>query len=657
MTRARTLALLVLVFALHVALALRFEPASVVFGPDPIAAIDYDTHYEQTVRALEAMRESGRTWAYDPHLLAGSVSGAIFDADTKAHELFTIALARLGVPPHRGYNLYILLAHLLCAPILFAAARLFRLTLGAQTLATALGSAIWYFDAFSHWVFWVGMISYGLASLLCVLAIALAFRWLAPAEEGGRRPLHLGALAGLLALVHHVHPYSFFVLVVPLAALYVRAWKTLSRGEHAGLVAAAALTVVANAWWLAGALAFWHYILDSSFYLDATPAYLVYDWLGFLKEPSTTGVLAARTAFRTVAMAAGVGALLSWRRAGDRRYGALAIALGVLFGAAYFGGLLAPLRQVQPYRFALPAMYLAAIPAAAFLVSTLAEVRSFPRAAQALFVVAAVVLAPRLIRDALYFLPEWVPRHTRALPAPPPNINSSIAFGAIQWPEPFDFSHGPIGPDAHDIAKFVREHDDGKSRWLVEWWMLGERLAWATDAQILGGFRELNLAHSDANFFRRHEHGDAPERDELRRYLDRYNVGWVVVTNPTPAIELRTDLLELVTTVHYMRVYRTRRTPSWFEGDPRNAAATVRARTNHLEVRGATGGDLVLRYHWMETLACRPGCTIDRAMLEGWPDRVGFLRVRGAPADFEVYNSYVIPKGPRPLVARVKASQ
>jgi hypothetical protein len=49
-------------------------------------------------------------------------------------------------------------------------------------------------------------------------------------------------------------------------------------------------------------------------------------------------------------------------------------------------------------------------------------------------------------------------------------------------------------------------------------------------------------------------------------------------------------------------------------------------------------GELVLRYHWLETLRCRPGCELHRVEVPG--DRVGFIGVSNAPPDFEIGNSY-----------------
>ncbi len=619
-----------IVAALHVALTLRFEPLEVVFGPDPITILDYGTHYQQNYRAAQSFEESGRLWSYNPHLLAGELSGVIFDADNKLYELFTIALGIVGVPFHTGHNLFVLLVHLLVAPVLYSAARLFGLGRGTATIVLGLGSACWFFDAFAHLLWWGGMISFGFSSVLALLPVALFYRWLVD-----RRPVHVVLMGLLLALIHTLHPYSFFVLVVPMGFLYLRARSRLSWREHLAVVGCAVFAIACNLWWLAVAMRFWHYILDSGYFLDATARQLVFDYLGLIKEPNQTGLMAVRSAFRFLALFGGLFGLLMWRRERDDRFRLFAVTLGALLCAGYLGGYLAPMRQIQPYRFSLPATFFALIPAAAFLVAAVREWREtrLPRLVVALGLLAMLVAVPRFARDMIYFLPEAVPRHTQPLLAPPFNINSGASFGAIVWPEPFDFSHSRIGTDEKTLVQFVRDHDDGSGRWLVEWWMLGEHLAWATDAQIIGGFREYNLAHSDANWFRRYPDGAAPDPEAFERYLEQYNVKWVVVSTSVPAMELRSDLLKLESTVFGVRFYRTRVPSSYFvDGGPGEVTASL----DRIEVRGSRGGDLVLRYHYLETLRCRPDCSVYRA--EALGDRVGFIGVRGAPQDFVIEN-------------------
>lgn len=618
------------VVAVHVGLMLYFAPPGVVLGDGPIVGADFETHYEQALRAVDSYRVSGRMWGYDPRLLAGMPSGTIFDADNKLVEVVVVAADAAGVPPHRAFNLLVWVLHLLAPLALYGSARLFGLGRPAATVAAFLGSLVWYFDALNHCFFLIGMFAWASAAYLWLLPLGLFYRW-----TRTREPWRLFLVMILLAVVLMLHPYVFFPLAVPMAYLYVRASKSLGRSEHAAVLAVAAGVIALNWWWLRAALDHWHYVLFSGYYMDASPDHILYDYLGLLKEPEISGVIAVRSSFRFLAFGAAVFGFLAWRRDRDDRYAPLLAVTGVLLFVAYFGAWVPPLRQIQPYRFVLPAVYLAVIPASEWIAGAVRSLRASPPrgVTAALLIVLTVVAAPRFVRDVLYFVPDLVPRHTRPLREPTPDINGPLEFGTIRWPEPFVFRHAPMPWYERTAVETIRRLDDGRGRWLVEWWMLGERMAWATDAQVIGGFRMINVAHSDANWFRRHPRSESPDPDELRRYFETYNVRWVVLSGPVLPIESRSDLLEPAVMIFGARIYRCRVPSSWIADDP---GADVRAEMDRIVVRGSKGGDLVLRYHWHEDLVCRPGCEIYRAPIPG--DRVGFIGVRHAPPDFEIVN-------------------
>jgi hypothetical protein len=615
------------VLLLHVALTEHAVPAKLVFGPTPVLGIDYDLHYQQTVRAVDFWRASGRTWGYDPFLQAGMPSGTI-NGHNKLIELAAIAGDEIGVPVHRSYNLAIWTAFLLVPLVIFGSARLFGASPAASVTAAFLGTAIWFFDAQARWFTYVGMIAWAGAAYLWLLPLALFWRW----RESRRLPW-LPPAAVLLAAVHLLHPYAFFALVVPMAVIYVRGIRELRWFEHAAVAGVALAAVLANLFWLIPAARVWHYVLDAGYYLGATPAYLLHDYFGLLKEPVVQGVIGQRTAFRFLVLAAAAVGIWRWRGAGDRRFLPFASGAGFLLFAAYAGVLLPGGAQIQPYRLLLPAIFLCVIPAAVWLVEAAPAVwqaRKTPLLAGALLV-AGILLVPRLGRDVLYFFPESVPRSEVPLPIPPPEFTGGPAFGSILWPRHQPFHIRTLDAEQERILRYVRDTDPSAGRWLVEWWELGERLASSTRAQVLGGFRELIFQHTDANLFRKYPDGAPPDPGELDRYLRRYNVRWVVVLTPKPAIENRTDLLEFVANVFGHRVYRVRRPGSWFEDEgPGHVAASV----DRLRVRGSVGRDRVLRYHYFEGLVCRPGCELYRAPIEN--DRVGFIGVRNAPADFEI---------------------
>ncbi len=617
-------------FALHVAVLLYMSPPCVILGPSPMLSFVWSTHYEQCKRAVESFSASGRGWMWDPRLLAGQPSGAIFDADNKGYELFCLALVKLGVPFDRAFNSFIWLALAAVFPAVLLGARLLGQPRRAALLGAALASGIWWFDGFSHWLWFVGMISWGIVSYAWLVPLGLFMGYLRD-----RRPWQVILLGPMLALVHTVHPYVFFVLVAPMLVAYFRARQGLSRREHALIVGAAAVTVAANAWWLRVAFKFWHYILDSGYYLDATPDFVLWDWLAITKEPWVTGVVANLSAFRFVALALAAIALVLWRRERDPRLVWVAVAAGVPLFVAYVGGVTPGLRQLQPYRFILPLVMLSAVLAGGALDRLASPVWAAlrERGAPGLALGALLIVAtPRLVRDVQYFIPELVPTHKKALPLPPPNVSGPLELGIQGWPKPYSFRHS-LDDKAPLLERFVSANDDGQSRWLLEWWMSGEQLAGRTRAQVLGGFREINLAHSDANYFRVHEEGKPIDPEDFRRYLEAFNVGWVGLVLPYPSIEDRRDLLEPVVGPPGARWYRVRLAPSWFVG---GGPGVVTASNDRLLVKGSVGGSLVLKYHFLETLKCRPGCTLRRVASP--LSRVGFIGVDGAPTDFEIYN-------------------
>ncbi len=601
------------------------------FTDAPNGWLDYDTHIEQAWRVTEALDGWGKSWAYDVQLLAGYPNGTIFDADNKGWELWTYALWKLGLSRGMAFNLFILLAHLMVPWVALAAARNFGLGWWPSLLAFVLAMMLWFFDAFPHWCWWVGMIAWAMAGAFAVLPLSLMYRYV---EDGGWWRAAL--LAVTLTVAHLIHPYSFGILVFPMAVIYARAARTMGWKRHVGVISAAVVTVAANAYWLIVALQFWHYILDSAFYCQSTAVYLLTDYLGLIKEPLVTGVLGNRTGFRFMTFMAAAGALVLWYRSKDRRLVPFAAGLAMLLGLTYLGGYFWVTRQIQPYRHVLPAMYMAVLPAAAFveMVVRSGALRRLPGLAYAVLGIAALVALPHLARDVLYFVPALVPVPTE-IPEGKPHISDIHGFGSIGYPRHMEFRHQPAWKDFDRMAEWVSGIDDGQGRFLVEWWILGEHLSWRTNAQILGGFRERNLAHSAANFFRRHPDG-AVSDEVIDRYLTDYAVEYVIMTHQKPAFEGRPGLFEGVKWVPPHRIYKVTKPPSYFQEN----AGRVEASMNLLEVTGTNPqADVVLRFHFLETLVCEPGCAIVKEPVLS--DPVGFIRVLAPhPADFSIVNGY-----------------
>lgn len=591
----------------------------------PIAGADYDTHVAQTWRVLEGLRGWARSWVYDVQHLAGYPNGTIFDADNKGWTIFTWAASSLGLSDGRAFNLFVICAHLLVAPVVYISCRLFGLRHGPSLCAAGLAVMLWFYDSWNHWEWYIGMTAYAFASYWFLLPLSAFYRFM---QE---RRLWQAALAGsTLALAHLLHPYSFFILAAPMAVLYLREFKTLGRRNHILVWSMAALTVIVNAWWLNVAFSFWHYVLESSLFGHTTLETLGWDFFGLTGEPAEQGSIGNRTGFRLMTIAGGVIGCVMWWRRGDPRALPIVVAMILFASLAYLGGY-TPASNLQPYRHIGPLMFLGTVAVAGAL-EVASDERLWRRISRPAWVLAAVLAIPaaqHLARDILYF-------SVRALPLPRtlPDGNR-VPYTALGYGLHMDYSYADWQLD--ELVAWVKENDDGKGRILVEGWWVGEHLAWRTDAQILGGFIWRNLEHSWANLFRRRPQGIVAPK-EFHKYVRTYAVKWVIVTAPAflaPWWDVNPKL-DKVADIGTFRIYKTKQKVNLVA----KGGGRVKARTNVLSVRGSDPDtDVILRYHWLETLICKPDCTVERHELA--QDSIGFVRVPAPhPANFRVFNSY-----------------
>jgi hypothetical protein len=622
------------VLGLHTAAAHYFMPFRAVFSGEFLHGGDYDTHIGQTLRVVEGMHVWGKSWVYDVKLIAGQPEGTIFDADNKGWEVWTYLLLRSGVSLTTAFNSFVLLAMLGAPLVVFISARLFGLGAAASVLAAAMASTLWFFDSFCHWAWWIGMVAYAFASYFALLPFALFHRFI---DHGSWRA---GAACALInGIAHLVHPYSFFMLVVPMLALYLRARRRLSARAHAGVALIGIVTVGMNLYWLLPAIAHWHYILDSAFYGATGPRHLVADFFNILFDTDDSGVIGTRAGFRFLYLSLGIAGVVLLRARRDPRALPFGAALAALFVLGYLGEYVPGALQIQPYRHVLPLGFFATLPAAAFceLLSRERPFAGLARPARGLLVIAGLFAVQHFVGEALYFTPKLMPEPGKAIHGEPSAL-SAYGFFAITTER--KHLHYGIPPDdwvdshVEEVIEWVSANVPPGSRVLAETMSLGERIAWKTNAEVMGGFRERNIQHALGNLFRIHGYKPVAEA-ELEAYLRTYGIGWIITFTKRDDFE-NSELLEKLPSIKLWNIYRTR-----FAVDPfLKGHGRLRAKTNSIQVHGTpTDQDVVLSYHWHESLRCTPGCRVER-----WPiryDPVGFIRVRAPhPANFIIYNSY-----------------
>jgi hypothetical protein len=297
------------------------------------------------------------------------------------------------------------------------------------------------------------------------------------------------------------------------------------------------------------------------------------------------------------------------------------------------------MQQTQPYRQVTPAMLLSTLPAAAF-VTRIAATRALaraPRALQLAALVCGVALVQQLVATQVLYQFTGLIREPK-----PQNDQLQLALSKHgypwRWRQSSNILYGvphsdEIDARAESVSRWLTAHLPRGARLLVEGRVLGERLAWRSRFEVLGGFFERNIRHVDANYFRSHT-AVAIDPDELAHYLRTFAVDWVV--GEGTSFENVPHLLERVAVVSRRHIYRTQFPTSRVL----HGGGLVDATENNLVVHHSTPSDsLLLSYHWHEALRCRPNCTVERAPID--IDRVGFVRVPAPhPADLVVWNSY-----------------
>ena len=625
---------LIFIYAIHLLMVWHAAPPELILGEAPVFGVDYPTHYGQALATSEALERFGRTWAWDPSMLAGYPAGLFFDADNKGHALFTHGLHLLGLHHAVAFNLFVLLWHLLAPLCVWLAARLLGSSPRARVMSLAMGVSLWHFDSAARWYWSAGMISFVAASCLSLVIVALFWRMVRPGVIAGlgRGTWRFWApLLLLLPLALLIHAWAFAILAVPLLGIYAQATlresSRLGAAGHARVWSLAGVALMANLFWLLPALSHMDLMATSGRGGQAWPLTLLTDLMGIFVDPLIGGVIPTLTLFRFAALGGALFTLIALRRERDPRLFGVGLALLWPFSIAYLFAMVPGLRETEPYRFNFPAGLWAAVLAGPWFDRTLRwrTWRGLPRRFRPAMALLLLLLLPWAGRQVLYFFPEVlaepegakVPDTARLHPKP-------------LWPESRyrPFRHEEIPLEFKRIARFFEKDAAEPGRVLVEFWVLGEYMRWATERQIIGGFPDRRSVHQQANIFR-HLPDPRHQGQALADYLMRYNVRYMVVTVPHAGIEKRPRLLELVRVIGVHRIYRVRHYGNDFEG----GSGRITASLNRLVIDDArpTAGtqELRLRYHYLKTLKCSPNCKLEKNMLPY--NTTGFIKVIGTP--------------------------
>ncbi|KQV79082.1 hypothetical protein ASD15_20680 [Massilia sp. Root351] len=616
---ARRSALLLIaacLLAVQLALLAVSMPLSKVLSGEHSYYIDNPYHVYQLEGGRELLGQ-GRLTGYDTTLGGGHLGGANENLSARGAVMLAAVLPS-SLPAGQVYTLYVLICAL-CGPLAVAVlAGLLRWPARTAALASMLGLVFWWVGAL-RWYHTAGMVSF---VFCCYMGLPYAaWVWQLCGAPMARARLAAGlAGAGLLGgLGIWLHP--LFPVIAGLAFIGYAAGS----GERPALprlllrgAAVAAIALLVNLPWLA--------VLqgqrDVSANVLALHPYQKAVGLLFALKPAL-GIWGADSQgiplnpLLLLACAAGAYFLPAAQR---RRMLPLLLGGLLLLAFASFGAAVPGLAQAQPNRFVAPAFLCIALAGAYCVGAGVPWLRS----AGGRYLKIGLALAAGAV--LLYACRETL---REATPGPHGHYGPSAAeLGGqpravaelVDWLRANTTAQGRIAFE----TSLGRVHGGGHVAGLV---------ALKSGRELIGAGYPFSLPEVslwDRSVFGRPIAEVTPA--QLWQGLDLYNVGWVAAHSP----ELQRAMAALpraraVADIGPVRMYQLDRPLSFVAaGQARIAGRGV----NRLELAGAAGGELVLRYHWLPGLVASNGAVLEPApSAPGFPP---FIRVRNPPASFTV---------------------
>ncbi len=509
--------LLVVVFGVHTFQATRLFPSldSIVDRKSPVLLVDHAIHEDHGALGARFLRDSGRTWGYDPFFMAGYPETPVWDSSSNPSILFAWLD---GQPGYRGYKVGLFASSILFLAAVSGGAWAAGLRIGEVALATLLAWFV-FWTGFGGGLWRAGLFAFVSASGGVGLLLGFCLRF-------DRSPrwfnwLGLTFVGTILFFFHVTAPIlaigglvAFLATVVP-----KHGWRWLAAIVGAGLTA-----VALNLFWLVPLWRFRGIRTGSGLFMTANSAWFLYD---FVTAPSIEG----RTCLVVVVL--GFAGLTLWwfsgRRAVAAAYGGSIVGLILLTG---FGSLWEPTRNLEPLRFRVGFLFLLSVPAGSF-VANLSRVISERvgeglRGSLAVVVVWGAAIGAGAAFEPNYFQGVWYLLSQRR----------PLVVG--------------FKPEMKMLVEWLRANTELSGRILFEdqlrlleatdpesthWTPLLPDLLGADKRMFIGGiYQTAFVKHHNQAAFGDFQLGDRPIDEwsdrQFQEYASRYNLGWVVCWSP-----------------------------------------------------------------------------------------------------------------------------
>ncbi|MBN1657077.1 MAG: hypothetical protein JXA93_01685 [Anaerolineae bacterium] len=617
----------------------------------PLLRWDYSYHYAQTAEISSIMQSEGGSWGYSDLFFAGYPIGTSSNLGSKAWTWFVYLLSSLGVPTVVAFNFYVVFWVLATPVLIYHACRWMSLSSAATVVSVILAMLYWWTSSL-YWFLHFGLVSFLAAAPLAMFACAALYAYVRGASSGTR--VHRHALAWFTlaaAACLWVHALSAIILAIGCGVVYLSAaiggagGQRLVLRHHAAIWLAVCLVGAAQWPWLMP------YFATRSWYAAAGEHILHSQAQGW----DALDLTRFQSLWEMLPLVAGLGGLAclaiylhrSNRRAAWLLGAFAAVFAGVsflvetplhrLFLAGAFFGLYFFWRRGRRTVVLLFSLLPAALLALGYLgtgLPALQPARNVPVAYLWLAVPTAAGLQYlwRAIKQSVQYRPARAGAILCLLLACWP-IVSPAHLPAIRQESLYLIE--PLSPEAEALIGWLRANTTREGRvlfedsmeWPARYRVTAGYLAYESGRAFIGGPFPWGGAADYAEGKPFAQQVQALTGQELSRYLDVYNIHWIIVRSSSSRafFDNQLGLVEPFGRLDDAYMYRVKERGTYFL----SGSGKVEVRDHRLELSDLEGTEIVIKYHWTPNLEGSGGVRLERTMVD--PDPYGFIKIVAPP--------------------------
>ena len=581
----------------------------------PLLYADHAIHLHQTRQTLDLLKTSGRTWGYDPYFMAGYPTAIANNIDNFG-AAFTTGILSVFMPLAVANKVFLLMMLILLPIIMFSSCRNFSFGVSESFLSGLI--LIQVFNAFWYYKFFVtlGMYSFVFGGVLALLVFSLFYRYL---KRGERWALICYVLSGSYALT--IHPLSTVILLCFVIFYFTFDFKELRSPKIKYLLLGSLVIVAVNLYWIIPLIRF------SKYYLVIRPSMQALGCDYFVKYITEL----KNRVFNILVLCSLLTPLFLIRKNKDR---SVIISIWVVFLLMYVASFFATgsiFAHIEPRRF----IVISGVLTPVFMAHILSRIF----ASRIRFVTVLLCLA---LSGQTWPCFNYLPRRSKARFIQ--RIFCSNLHGTAR------IASDVMDKGGQGLVDKILELTDDSARILIEdskpvlsrrYWgsHFPAILPYLTNREFIGGpYHGIKVKHSFASFF----NGEIFSRpindieiDRFMEYMDLYNIKWVFTQHQAPKqyFQSHPGYFRYVSSYQYIDIYQVNRDASYFlKGTGKISASLDKIKLTHV-----SKGDIIIKYHYLETLKTEPPLKIER--FNAMDDPIGFIKINNEKG-FETITIY-----------------